>query len=89
MNLREYLPWELLDSDTDDGPQTRTAHAYHSKAHLPDERESLLIDPGAFDNLTSSAWVKRQAAIAEKHGYKVDYYDLGRTVKVAGVGKLH
>eukprot|EP00975_Prorocentrum_lima_P071038 12935416-Prorocentrum_lima.AAC.1 len=33
--------------------------AYHTQTRLPRDREGLLIDIGAFDDLTGDHWLKR------------------------------
>ena len=80
-----FYPWELRlkkeDDDKDDKP------IYHSKAHLSTNEEALLIDPGAYDNLTGSEWAERQGAIAVEHGHEPSYYDLPKVMRAQGVGK--
>ena len=74
-----YFPAESSQKD-----DTTT---YHSKAHLPSNDEGLLIDPGAFDNLTGSEWAERQGALAREHGREPRYYNLPKALRVQGVGK--
>ena len=60
---------------------------YHVKARLKDGREAVLVDPGAHDNLTGSAWVDRVRHIADKYGLEVSMIVMPTSLSVGGVGK--
>jgi len=97
------LPWwpETLDIPAPQAQGTVTAitstmtgvgaeaekSAYHVAARLPDDREGLLIDTGAFDNLTGSAWVSRIAAAAQRRGRRIRTTRMNQAMEVLGVGK--
>ena len=51
-------------------------------------QEGLLVDPGAKDNLAGSAWMLRQAALAEKNGeHGLRRKQLTNQLSVEGVGQ--
>ena len=58
----------------------------HVASQLRGNREGLLVDTGARDNLSGSDWVARQKAIAQGFGLDVTYREMGTTLKVEGVG---
>jgi len=94
------LPWwpDTLDipatptvaastSSSTNGNGCGTQNAYHVAARLADQREGLLVDTGAFDNLTGSAWVARIAAVAHRHGRRIQTTRMQEAMRVRGVGK--
>ena len=62
--------------------------AFHTRVRLSGNREGLLVDLGAHDNLTGSEWVERVGAWLSKHHPKerVQTSKLGRTISIEGVG---
>ena len=51
-----------------------------------DEEESLLVDPGAHDNLCGSRWIMRMKRINDKYGLVCTERPLQRAAMVGGVG---
>ena len=62
---------------------------YHSRAVLDNGHEAVLIDTGAWDNLTGDAWVRRIVALLASKGLRPKYEMLKNIMKVKGVGKHH
>ena len=62
--------------------------AFHTRVRLSGEREGLLVDLGAHDNLTGSEWVERVNAWLKKHhpSESIQTSKLGRTISIEGVG---
>ena len=62
--------------------------AFHTRVRLTGNREGLLVDLGAHDNLTGSEWVDRVGAWLHKHhpGERVQTSKLGRSISIEGVG---
>ena len=62
--------------------------AFHTRVRLADNREGLLVDLGAHDNLTGSEWVERVTAWLSKHhpGKSIRTSRLGRSISIEGVG---
>ena len=59
--------------------------AFVQSTRLPD-CEALLIDPGAFDNLTGDEWVNRVKAAVNAANLQVTYRSLERPLGIEGVG---
>ena len=59
---------------------------YHANTRLSDGRESLLVDPGAHDNLAGSKWVDRVTRLASIYNLEVHRVSLDHPVNVGGVG---
>ena len=60
---------------------------WHSRARLQGkDREGLLVDIGAHDNLAGDAWLKRVEHIFEKHNLGVTKSEMTDTLVVEGVG---
>ena len=77
----EHLPWWPVDHHVE------TTETYlHSRARLPHGRRGLLVDTGAYDNLTGASWVREQAADAAQAGFSVKQERLSRPTNVMGVG---
>ena len=48
--------------------------------------ESLLVDPGAFDNLTGGRWKTRMDTILARHGMKSKMLQMARPIGIGAVG---
>ena len=58
-----------VDGEAGSSSSGQAAVAYHAQTRRKGkEREGLLVDPGAKDNLTGRSWVNRMMEIARKHG---------------------
>ena len=78
-----YYPWspKLCDISLDKGEYL------HTRARLKGaDREGLLIDIGARDNLTGESWVRRVGDILSKHGLSVESGPMEHPLTVEGVG---
>jgi len=60
---------------------------FHARAHLPDDREALLVDTGARKGLGGSEWVDRVERVAQQYDMQVTRRQLSRPMEVRGVGK--
>ena len=49
--------------------------------------ESLLIDPGAFDNLTGDAWANRMKTMAQEAGLETKLMEMSKPIGIEGVGQ--
>ena len=49
--------------------------------------EGILVDPGAYDNLTGSLWVERLERLLTKYHITVQKENMSRPMTVDGVGK--
>ena len=67
------------------GPDTHSKAYNHSATRIPGV-EGLLLDTGAFDNLSGDGPIQRQAEIAREHGHQVEWHKLPKTKNVSGVG---
>lgn len=69
----------------------KTVNSYsanpHSSSQLPGDREGLLVDCGAIDNLVGSDFVRRQTKIARKAGHDTTFNKLLNPFRVNGVGR--
>ena len=86
---QHYYPWgpRMVELDISMNGGGGDAEYWHSRARLKgQDREGLLIDPGAHDNLTGDAWVHRVQAILKKHNMDVDEVTMDRSLTVEGVG---
>jgi hypothetical protein len=82
LNANEtFLPTWTIET-----PGTQTELCYHGNTCLPDGREGLLIDPGAWSNLAGQSWVHRMCTKALKAGLKVKQARMDKPLNVAGVG---
>jgi hypothetical protein len=61
-------------------------HAFHSTSRLSGNRDGLLIDCGAIDNLTGDAWIRRVEAAARAHGRGSEWKPLAEERSCQGVG---
>ena len=78
-----YFPWAPKMSEIG----LEGGEYWHSRARLKGEdREGLLVDIGARDNLTGDAWVHRVEAILRKHGQQVENAPMSHPLTVEGVG---
>jgi len=67
--------------------QANTFYPVHSTSQLRGvDREGLLVDSGAIDNLSGKDFVDRQAVIAKRAGHATTFSELGGTLEVNGVG---
>jgi len=66
--------------------EDETREAYLKSTRLDGPGESLLIDLGAYDNLTGDAWARRAASAAELAGEKSEMAAMDRSIGVEGVG---
>ena len=78
------FPWWPSNAEQS---ESESNQAYHVKTRLGANREGLLIDIGAHDNLTGDRWVERQSALAAQQGLHTQYRRLERPLRVEGVGK--
>eukprot|EP00959_Pyramimonas_sp_CCMP1952_P218000 4559244-Pyramimonas_sp.AAC.1 len=77
----------MVELNDQHGDHPDDAKYWHSRARLQgDDREGLLIDPGAHDNLTGDAWVHRVQDILKKHGLTIETDQMDRSLTVEGVG---
>jgi hypothetical protein len=61
---------------------------YHAEVRLPGtEREGILVDTGAIDNISGVNFVRRVEALAKRYRGKVTVTPLKETIGVSGVGK--
>jgi hypothetical protein len=61
---------------------------YHAEVRLPGrDREGILVDTGAIDNISGMNFVKRVEALAKRNKGKVTISPLKETIGVSGVGK--
>ena len=58
-----------------------TREVYLRSTRLPNSREGLLVDPGAFDNLVGQRWVERMIALGYQHHFRAI-----KPIGVEGVG---
>jgi hypothetical protein len=79
-------PETFLPTWNVDGSCTQLEHCFHGNTCLPDGREGLLIDPGAWSNLAGQSWVHRMCTKALKAGLKVKQERMEKPLNVAGVG---
>ena len=63
-----------------------TTMVYHTMVKLAGEREGVLVDTGALDNLMGENWMDRVAGIAKRFGQGVKQRVLGKAYGVEGVG---
>ena len=68
------------------GPNTQEEKCYHGLTNLPDGRQGLLVDPGAWSNLAGETWILKMARKAVESGLKVSETKMAQPLKVAGVG---
>jgi hypothetical protein len=61
--------------------------SWHARTRLGPDREGLLVDVGAHDNLVGSEWVTRMAEIVNKHGRRIEVTKMAKSIGVEGVGK--
>jgi hypothetical protein len=80
---RMFYPW--WPSPHDDG---QTATVWHARTALADDREGLLVDVGAHDNLMSDGWLQRVRALRAKSGLPdATLSSMDRPLGVEGVGQ--
>ena len=58
-----------------------------STTRLGPDEEGLLVDPGAFDNITGSEWADRVFALVKPYGIAIPTEEMAKPVKVEGVGR--
>jgi len=63
-----------------------TREVYLKSTRLDGPGEALLIDLGAYDNLTGDEWAKRAGQVAEQAGENVKTEELSTSIGVEGVG---
>ena len=61
-------------------------HCYNSEVELPNGRLGLLVDTGAWGNLTGGAWCSRATAAAARSGRQTTRSALNMPLNVNGVG---
>eukprot|EP00974_Lingulodinium_polyedra_P078260 7577991-Lingulodinium_polyedra.AAC.1 len=59
---------------------------YHLGTRLGNNRAGLLIDTGAWGNLSGDAWVQEQALLSNQAGYMLSQSRLDTPLNVQGVG---
>ena len=57
------------------------------RTRMSHEREGLLVDTGAVDNLTGLEFVVRQSKASKQHGIETSWEELEHPRRMAGVGK--
>ena len=77
------IPGSLRRSASD--PTLCNTH-FHTSVQLAGDREGIMVDTGACDNLTGDQWVQRQTRIAALHGRSSDFKKLLNAIPVNGVG---
>jgi hypothetical protein len=60
--------------------------AWHARTRLPGDRNGLLVDVGAFGNLSGNSWVRRQALAAAQAGYPSTQTPMEKPLVVQGIG---
>jgi len=76
----------VVHTGPEPGPNSNSTHAYiHGSTNIPG-KEGLLVDTGAWENLSGGASINRQAAAAEKAGHKTEWKRLAKPRNVSGVG---
>ena len=81
-----FYPWWPVPQDTAAG---ELVTAFHTKTRLVGgNREGLLVDPGAWNNLMGESWYHRQCRLAALHGRAIPpLVPLVPPLEVGGVGK--
>ena len=68
-------------------PTTKPTPSYnHSGTRLSGNKEGLLVDTGAVQNLTGGDFVARVSVIAEANGRKTSWHPMTKVKHVSGVG---
>jgi len=80
-----YPMWQMDDTHASSG--TDVEHCYHGSTKLPDGRQGLLVDPGAWSNLAGEVWMQNMARKAIEAGLKVSESRMSHPLNVGGVGK--
>ena len=71
-------PWWPVQQDTQG--------VYHTGTRLPDGRLGLLLDTGAWDNITGSEWANAVEERAAQHGHRARREQMARPLEIQGVG---
>ena len=61
-------------------------HVYHANTRLPDGRTGLLIDTGAWANLSGGRWATNAAQVSAQAGLRATKTKMAKPVSVQGVG---
>ena len=61
-------------------------HVYHSNTRLPDGRAGVLIDTGAWANLSGDRWANAAAELSQRAGKQASRQQLAKPISVQGVG---
>eukprot|EP00974_Lingulodinium_polyedra_P085988 8326496-Lingulodinium_polyedra.AAC.1 len=59
---------------------------YHAGTRLGNNRAGLLVDTGAWGNLSGDVWVQEQALLSKKAGYLPSQAKLEAPLSIQGVG---
>ena len=81
-----FMPMWQVEGQANTGPNTQEEKCYHGSTNLPDGRQGLLVDPGAWSNLAGETWILKMARKAVESGLKVSETRMAQPLKVAGVG---
>ena len=77
--------WQVDNSGTHN-QDTLIEQCFHGMTNLPDGRQGLLVDPGAWSNLAGEVWTQTMAKKAINAGLKVSESRMAKPLNVAGVG---
>ena len=61
-------------------------HVYHANTRLPDGRTGLLIDTGAWANLSGDRWATQAAQVSNQAGFQATKTKMTKPMSVQGVG---
>ena len=80
-----FLPWWPIENVE---MTSQELELYmQERARLPGGRRGLLVDTGAYGNLTGRAWVREQAHETGLHGMSSKQEELQQPMRLIGVGK--
>ena len=83
-----FMPWwPVYEDSLEDNITDLVKHVYHTRAHLPNDLEALLLDLGAYDNLTGDKWANRTGDLARAAGQQPVMRSMSNSMRVQGVGK--
>jgi len=68
------------------GTSVDVQQCFHGSTNLPDGRQGLLVDPGAWSNLAGELWMQGMARKAIEAGLHVSETRMPKPLEVAGVG---
>ena len=81
------MPMWQVEGQGNTGQETQEEKCYHGlMTNLPDGRQGLLVDPGAWSNFAGETWILKMARKAVDVGLKVSETRMAQPLKLAGVG---